>query len=433
MRRKCLILLGVCLCLPYFGIGQTSDLSIELLADNTIPYVRSNVKITVVINNVGPDDATGVSVVNEFGTGYGNITAISDNGIAAGNSVSWYDLKIPSNSNLFLHFTAKVLARGNYSNKAEITASENYDPDSDPGASFEDNDLNDRYLDDDETELTNVVPIPSNFDNDRLFDIDDMDDDNDGIPDILECNGIDPDADFDQDGTPVYLDDNDDNFDIGDDDEIVASFFDLDFDNIPNHLDYDADGDGLFDIYEAGIKEIEANLNGRINGSFLSFGNNGLYDILETSTDSGKLSFIILNTDDDNDPNFLDPDDDNDGIPTKNENPDPNGDGNPEDALDSDNDGFPDYLDSDTSIAADATRIVAVDEFDELAPRTASIRLRNTNIQVKLFTERGIEVTPEIQRVGNLVQLDISTLESGVYFLQFKSKGSVEIKRMVIN
>jgi len=433
MRLKRLVLLSALLYTAAYVNAQTSDLSVEILADNSIPYVRSNIKITIVVNNAGPDDATGVSVLNEFGDGFGNIMAISDNGIAAGNSVSWYDLKIPSQSNLFLHFTAKVLARGNYGNKAEITSSDNYDPDSDPGTSFEANDLNDRYLDDDEAELTNVVPIPSNFDNDRLFDIDDIDDDNDGIPDLLESNGIDPDADFDRDGSPVYLDDNDDNFDIGDDDEIVASFFDYDFDNIPNHLDYDADGDGLFDIYEAGIKDVEANLNGRINGSFLSFGSNGLYDVLETSTDSGKLSFIILNTDDDDDPNFLDADDDNDGIPTKDENADPNGDGNPDDALDSDKDGFPDYLDSDTSIAPDNSRIVAVDEFDEVAPRTASIRLRNSNIQVKLFTDRGIEVTPEIQRVGNLVQLDISRLESGVYFLQFKSKGSVEIKRMVIN
>ncbi|NNC70296.1 MAG: T9SS type A sorting domain-containing protein, partial [Flavobacteriaceae bacterium] len=77
--------------------------------------------------------------------------------------------------------------------------------------------------------------------------------------------------------------------------------------------------------------------------------------------------------------------------------------------------------------------VVAIDEFQEAFPRTASIRLRNSSIEVKLFTERGIEVTPEIQRVGNLVQLDISSLDSGIYFLQFKSKGKVEIKRMVIN
>lgn len=413
--------------------AQTSDLSIEMMADNTLPYIRSNIKFTITVNNAGPDEATGVSVINEFGSGYGNITIVSDNGIAAGNTVSWYDLKIPPNSNVFLHFTAKVLASGNYGNKAEITASDSYDPNSDPGASFEDNDLNDRYFDDDEVELTTVVPIPSNFDNDRLFDFDDIDDDNDGIPDTLESNGIDPDADFDEDGTPVYLDDNDDNFDIGDDDEIVSSFFDLDADNIPNHLDYDSDGDGLFDIYEAGIKEVEANLKGRINGSFLSFGSNGLYNALETAPDSGLLGFILLNTDEDGDPNFLDTDDDNDGIPTIDEEADPNGDGNPDDAKDSDNDGFPDYLDSDTSIASNKQEVVAIDEYQEELPRTASIRLNSSSIEVKLFTERGIEVTPEVQRVGNLVQLDISNLVSGVYFLQFKSNGKLEIKRMVIN
>lgn len=46
--------------------------------------------------------------------------------------------------------------------------------------------------------------------------------------------------------------------------------------------------------------------------------------------------------------NYLDADDDNDGIPTRDENADPNGDGNPEDALDSDGDGIPDYLDNRT-------------------------------------------------------------------------------------
>jgi len=57
----------------------------------------------------------------------------------------------------------------------------------------------------------------------------------------------------------------------------------------------------------------------------------------------------VLNDDTDNDgaANFSDPDDDNDGILTIDENPDPNGDGNPDDALDSDGDNIPDYLDAD--------------------------------------------------------------------------------------
>jgi CSLREA domain-containing protein len=53
-------------------------------------------------------------------------------------------------------------------------------------------------------------------------------------------------------------------------------------------------------------------------------------------------------TDGDGTPNYLDPDDDGDGIPTASESPDPNGDGDPRDARDTDRDGQPDYLDAPT-------------------------------------------------------------------------------------
>lgn len=45
--------------------------------------------------------------------------------------------------------------------------------------------------------------------------------------------------------------------------------------------------------------------------------------------------------------NYLDNDDDGDGVLTIFENPDPNGDGNPDDAIDADGDGIPAYLDND--------------------------------------------------------------------------------------
>ncbi len=52
-------------------------------------------------------------------------------------------------------------------------------------------------------------------------------------------------------------------------------------------------------------------------------------------------------TDGDGLPNYIDADDDGDNILTKNENPDPNGDGVLNDAQDTDGDGIPDYLDPD--------------------------------------------------------------------------------------
>lgn len=74
----------------------------------------------------------------------------------------------------------------------------------------------------------------------------------------------------------------------------------------------DWDGDGILSMYE-------------------DVNNNGDY------TDD--------DTDDDTYYNYYDADDDGDGTLTKNENADPNGDGNPSDALDSNTNGIPDFLD----------------------------------------------------------------------------------------
>jgi len=69
----------------------------------------------------------------------------------------------------------------------------------------------------------------------------------------------------------------------------------------------------------------------------------GVNDVAEDRNGDGNP--YNDDTDGDGTPDFLDKDDDNDGVATDEENPDPNGDGNPVDAGDSDNDGIPDYLD----------------------------------------------------------------------------------------
>lgn len=72
----------------------------------------------------------------------------------------------------------------------------------------------------------------------------------------------------------------------------------------------------------------------------------GIYSQYEDVNRNGD--FTDDNTDGDKYVNFLDDDDDGDGKLTKDEHADPNGDGNPADAKDSDGDGTPDYLDSDS-------------------------------------------------------------------------------------
>lgn len=412
--------------------AQVSDLSLEIVVDNKTPNVRSEIKFTITLNNSGPDEATGVAIVNELSNGYGNIKTITKDGIIAGNTISWGDIKIPAYSNLFFHFTAKVLSSGEYGNRAEIVASDSEDPNSDPESSYDYDDYEDGIIDDDEVIIDDIEPLPSDFDKDKIFDINDDDDDNDGIPDILESNGIDPDSDFDNDGTPVYLDDNDDNFDIGDNNNAVEAFFDFDGDGIANHLDYDADNDGIFDVFESGLRLFNLSINkGKIFGTYDSFGKNGLLDVVETAHDSGKLASVLLNTDKDDYPNFLDTDDDNDGILTKDEESDPNKDGDPEDAVDKNDNGIADFLDAEATVSNPLDDVI-IDE-PETEARSAIIISDKGAVDIKLFTERGREITPTVTKVGNLVQLDISKLESGVYFLQFKTASKVDIKRMVID
>lgn len=73
--------------------------------------------------------------------------------------------------------------------------------------------------------------------------------------------------------------------------------------------------------------------------------NDGINASLEDRNGNGNLEDD--DTDGDGLPDYIDADDDGDNILTKNENPDPNGDGDLSDAQDTDGDGTPDYLDTD--------------------------------------------------------------------------------------
>ena len=119
----------------------------------------------------------------------------------------------------------------------------------------------------------------------KIDSLDCGDADNDGIPNVFENFNGDPDGNLDDPGD------------------------DSDGDGIFNYLDNDDDGDGILTQYEA----VDADGN-------------------------------PVDTNVDGDVDYLDNDDDGDGILTINENADPNGDGNPDDAVDTDGNGVPDYL-----------------------------------------------------------------------------------------
>lgn len=86
--------------------------------------------------------------------------------------------------------------------------------------------------------------------------------------------------------------------------------------------------------------------------------NDGIPANLEDDNTDGDNNHLTNPRDTDNDGvyDYLDSDDDGDNVPTIDENPDPNGDGDLSDAQDTDNDGTPDYLDDDDDDDGTITR-----------------------------------------------------------------------------
>lgn len=89
---------------------------------------------------------------------------------------------------------------------------------------------------------------------------------------------------------------------------------DTDSDGIANHLDLDADNDGIYDAVEAGHGQVHT--AGIIAGPF---GANGLGDVVETVVESGTINYTVADTDGTEAANFIDTDSDGDGCSDANE------------------------------------------------------------------------------------------------------------------
>lgn len=139
-------------------------------------------------------------------------------------------------------------------------------------------------------------------DSDGIPNFQDLDSDNDGIADVFEAGGT-SDANGRISG---FIDDNgngrNDTQDIG-----ALSIPDTDADGtLPNYLDIDSDNDGILDNIEAqNSATIIALVAGDTDG-------NGLLDIYDPQTEGTLL--VPINTDGDEDADYLDADSDNDGI-----------------------------------------------------------------------------------------------------------------------
>nr|CAA6825673.1 MAG: FKBP-type peptidyl-prolyl cis-trans isomerase FkpA precursor (EC [uncultured Thiotrichaceae bacterium] len=259
-----------------------------------------------------------------------------------------------------------------------LTINENYNGGT-PEDDHTDGDGQPDYLDADDdndgvlTEHENYndgTPENDNTDGDDKPDYLDPDDDGDGVLSADENNdpdrdGIPTDAmDTDGDGKPDYLDSDDSDGPKGDvDQDGISNADELILGSNPN--DPDDDGDGVLTINE--------NYNGGSAKDDDTDGD-GIFDYMDPDDDGDGIMTMhenynggtpeSNNTDGDDKPDYLDDDDDGDGKLSKDESPDPNTDGEPDDAIDSDGDSIPDYRDGADDLASIQVRVMLQGAFE---------------------------------------------------------------------
>jgi len=215
-------------------------------------------------------------------------------------------------------------------------------PDADEGTGDTDGDGIPDYLESNENDA----------DGDGTPDYQDTDSDGDGFPDSAECTNPSSCEDADGDGIPDYLESNEN---------------DADGDGTPNYQDLDSDGDGLLDSDEWG----SSNCPTDPDNPACDADDNGIPDYLESNENDA---------DGDGTPDYQDQDSDGDGILDEDEWGQANcpSDGDAP-ACDADDDGIPDYLESNASDAdgdgvpdtqdtdADGDGILDEDEWGEVS------------------------------------------------------------------
>lgn len=150
-------------CSLTFNVAPVADLSLVKSVNDPTPTIGNEVIFTVTINNSGPSDATNVTVTDQLPSGYTYVGFDSNRGAYNNVTGVWNIVSLASGASATLNITATVNATGEYVNSAQVTTSNQSDPDSTPG--------NDEPNEDDQDEVTTTptaaptpTPIPESAD-----------------------------------------------------------------------------------------------------------------------------------------------------------------------------------------------------------------------------------------------------------------------------
>ncbi len=197
-------------------------------------------------------------------------------------------------------------------------------------------------------------------DGDGIADLLDLDDDNDGIPDIEEAGFkaySNNKSTMDMSSSATWIDANGNGINDYIDAMIANGTYiirNTDGDSRPDHLDLDSDNDSIFDVDEAGLFNGDGDINGDGVGDLLDSDGDGILDLYDNYVGFGTNNRAYAqDTDGDGIEDFRELDSNNDGIydiaGTLYANLDANNDGLIDGTTDNDRDGIMDAFDTDTT------------------------------------------------------------------------------------
>ena len=202
-------------------------------------------------------------------------------------------------------------------------------------------------------------------------------------------------TDTDNDGVIDADEDINDNGNLDDDD--------TDGDDIPNYLDDDDDGDGVATSVEINIV----------------LGRNTMHPFVDTDNDTIE--------------NYLDNDDDGDGVLTIDE--DYNNNGDPTDD-DTNNNTIPDYLESAVALSLNEFEVSTFKIFPNPAKDEVTFQLTSSVFGTGIFNVYNIQGKAILKQLAldeNTSTIDISSLESGLYFVELTIGNTATVQKLIVN
>jgi len=113
-------------------VVNQADLSVTNTVDIATPNIGQNVTFTVVVTNGGPNIATNVSLADLLPAGLTLVSSVPSQGTYNGGSGGWTVGTLNVGASATLTVTATVTTTGSKTSTAQVSASDQFDPDSTP-------------------------------------------------------------------------------------------------------------------------------------------------------------------------------------------------------------------------------------------------------------------------------------------------------------